>query len=204
MGTRDASRKIVVALATEELCKTKHLRNITVPEICEKAGLSKTSFYRLFNDKYDVALWIQSIPLVKGVGECGRTLTCEQGVAVTLQGQMLFKNLYLQAANAGEVLSPDEQARISSASMLRETIEQYHHQEVDDELDFMVDWLSISGREMVKKWLRDDKGRDVQTIAKYIADCCPARLRDILDNPITPSETESIDFQRFMLMALER
>lgn len=202
MGTGDVSRKIVVALAAEELCKAKRFRSITVPEICEKAGLSKTSFYRLFDDKFDVALWIQSIPLKKGVGECGRTLTCEQGVAVTLQGQALFRNLYLQAADAGEVVSPDERARCDSTAMLRETITGMHHVEIDDELDFMIEWQSVGARETVKSWLRDDCGRSAKEVAAYIAECCPARLREILDNPVSPGEAMPVDFQRLVLMAL--
>lgn len=203
MGANEVSRKIVVALAAEELCKEKKLRAVTVPEICARAGLSKTSFYRLFQDKYDIALWILSIPMLKGVGECGRSLTCEQGVAITLQGQALFRTLYLQSVDAGEVIAPDERARVDSTAMLRETIIDFHHLEIDEELEFMIEWLSIAAREIVKLWLKDDRGKDAATVAHWIAGCCPSRLREILDNPVNPGKVEPVDFQRLMLMAME-
>ena len=41
-------------LALAELLKTRNIHKITVNEILEKAGISRSQFYRLFKDKYDL------------------------------------------------------------------------------------------------------------------------------------------------------
>ena len=50
-------RKTAREILTEsfrELAGSKPVDKITVPEIVENCGYSKTTFYRLFKDKYDL------------------------------------------------------------------------------------------------------------------------------------------------------
>ena len=44
--------KIINAAA--ELMKEKNYRKISVAEICEKAGINRSTFYRNFEDVYDM------------------------------------------------------------------------------------------------------------------------------------------------------
>ena len=58
--------KEILAESFRELAATKPVDKITVPNIIENSGYSKTTFYRLFKDKYDLMAWdyaqkIQSI-----------------------------------------------------------------------------------------------------------------------------------------------
>ena len=58
--------KEILAESFRELTATKPVDKITVPNIIENCGYSKTTFYRLFKDKYDLMAWdyaqkIQSI-----------------------------------------------------------------------------------------------------------------------------------------------
>lgn len=49
--------KEILAESFRELAETKPVDKITVPEIVENCGYSKTTFYRLFKDKYDLMAW---------------------------------------------------------------------------------------------------------------------------------------------------
>lgn len=47
----------ILAESFRELAEKKPVDKITVPEIVENCGYSKTTFYRVFKDKYDLMAW---------------------------------------------------------------------------------------------------------------------------------------------------
>ena len=49
--------KEILAESFRELAATKAVDKITVPDIVGNCGYSKTTFYRLFKDKYDLMAW---------------------------------------------------------------------------------------------------------------------------------------------------
>ena len=49
--------KEILAESFRELAEIKPVDKITVPEIVENCGYSKTTFYREFKDKYDLMAW---------------------------------------------------------------------------------------------------------------------------------------------------
>ena len=53
---RKTAREIL-AESFRELAHSKPVDKITVPNIIENCGYSKTTFYRLFKDKYDLMAW---------------------------------------------------------------------------------------------------------------------------------------------------
>ena len=53
---RKTARELL-AESFRELAASKPVDKITVPNIIENCGYSKTTFYRLFNDKYDLMAW---------------------------------------------------------------------------------------------------------------------------------------------------
>lgn len=57
MAQADIYRR-TLAESLKELLERESIEKITVDEICEKAEISRRSFYRYFIDKYDVVSWI--------------------------------------------------------------------------------------------------------------------------------------------------
>lgn len=54
------STKKIFAESFQKLSKKKSVEKITVKEIIQDCGLTKTTFYNHFRDKYDLAAWIYS------------------------------------------------------------------------------------------------------------------------------------------------
>ena len=65
---RKTAREIL-AESFRELAESKPVDKITVPNIIENCGYSKTTFYRLFKDKYDQMAWDYAQRLQAIVGQ---------------------------------------------------------------------------------------------------------------------------------------
>ena len=61
--------KEILADSFRELARSKPVDKITVPNIIENCGYSKTTFYRLFKDKYDLMAWDYAQRLQAIVGQ---------------------------------------------------------------------------------------------------------------------------------------
>ncbi|MDR1467754.1 MAG: TetR/AcrR family transcriptional regulator, partial [Spirochaetaceae bacterium] len=58
--TRNTLRESLIALMKE-----KSILNITIKEICEHAGLSRSTFYTYYNDQYDLLRQIEEETLIE-------------------------------------------------------------------------------------------------------------------------------------------
>lgn len=56
------STKKLIANSFLELSKLKSLDKITVKDIAANCGITKTTFYNHFCDKYDLMMWIYMEP----------------------------------------------------------------------------------------------------------------------------------------------
>ena len=68
---RKTAREIL-AESFREIAASKPVDKITVPNIIENCGYSKTTFYRLFKDKYDLMAWDYAQKLQSIVGQTER------------------------------------------------------------------------------------------------------------------------------------
>ena len=62
MKTNTAVKKQLIAVAANKLARENEFDSITVDMICQCAQISRSSFYRLFQDKYDILMWCEQIP----------------------------------------------------------------------------------------------------------------------------------------------
>ena len=63
--------KEILADSFKELAKSKSFDKITVKEITDNCGYSVATFYRQFNDKYDLIAWEYSREIEKIMGKIG-------------------------------------------------------------------------------------------------------------------------------------
>lgn len=56
------------------------IEELTVEILCRKAGISKPTFYRHFESKYDVPIWFARFMCLETLDKIGRTLTWEEGL----------------------------------------------------------------------------------------------------------------------------
>lgn len=196
------ARRITVVSAANSLCAGSSFREVSLDSICARAGISKSSFYRLFPDKQDIAYWALSVPALLGVGETGRTLTCLEGVRYTLGGLATFKNLCVHALENPGDLVPGDRLHPMMMGKLRRTIRDHHGVEADDRLEFEIRWNSAAAVSVIREWLVAGCDVDVGEMASRIVGCCPSRLRAILDAPVDPRPCGDFDLKGLVFTAV--
>lgn len=201
-ASTDISKRIMVAVAANKLCEETPLKDITVWDICEKSGVSKSSFYRMFADKFDIAFWCQKFPIENGIGQMGRTLTCFEGISVTFEGLALFKSLFQKAKDPLCLVPLEERGRVVAANMLRDTLSECHGMEMDDTLSFQIEWITKAGADASRWWLDGRLDKSPAEMAELVESCYPDELRGVLNSPVNPLSKERFDLGRLILLAV--
>ncbi|MBW1710440.1 MAG: TetR/AcrR family transcriptional regulator [Deltaproteobacteria bacterium] len=71
-GPKKAKKKIQIIETAEDLFTKHGMKRITVEEICQKAGVSKMTFYKYFSNKVELAKYIWRMWLEEGIKEVDR------------------------------------------------------------------------------------------------------------------------------------
>ena len=189
----------MIATAVNELCKSTPFSSLTVDPICENAEVSRSTFYKAFSDKYDICAWYQDLMLKGGMGEVGRTLTCRQGIRATFEGFNCLKYLFNAMKDHPEATLRTEKARIEHVQLFRETLEQYHGIEMNDELLFLIEWNVIAYLRMSMDWMMGYRVEDMDSMVNLIASSFSPELLVAFDKPTNPIKDPVPLIQRVML-----
>lgn len=196
--------RATIAMAANELGKAQSFESMTVDDICQQAQISRSTFYRTFNDKYAILLWIESIPFEHGITQMGRTLTCLEGATVVLEGFGLFNDLLYSARNSTE-RQEDETKWIDKArDTFIETATVFHHERRDREIEFQSHRAATCLLQTTKAMATGLHEDTPAQAALLIANAFPPRLRALLDNPTERAPAAHINIGSIMLSELQR
>lgn len=98
----NAETKLNVVNAMADLMETTPLEKLTVSQICKASGISRSSFYRCFEDKYAVAQWHIQFVHLNGVDQIGRTLSWYEGYFRTEADFVKYKRFYAGASKKSD------------------------------------------------------------------------------------------------------
>ena len=75
--------KIEILKATTALVDEVPFDKLTIGAICKAANISRTTFYRYFDDKFAVAQWYANYAFAQGTNEIGVSLPWYEGYYIT-------------------------------------------------------------------------------------------------------------------------
>ncbi len=172
--------------ATAELAQTQPFESLTVSAICKAAGISRTSFYYHFDDKFEIVQWHFDFVAENNLFETGRTLTWTQAHYLNTYEVLRKKNLYLAAFESRGYQSLFSYSKRRRMETLKETITEYKHIPLDSELDFQIFALAESEVASISRWFKEGMPLDLKTLCEYLDGIVPKRLHDILADPVDP------------------
>ncbi len=138
----NAETKLDVVNAMADLMETTPLEKLTVSQICKTSGISRSSFYRCFEDKYAVAQWHIQFVHLNGVDQIGRTLSWYEGYFRTEADFVKYKRFYAGATKKSDYNTIDESIPRCRKETLIETIRDYHGKKLTTKLFFEIEALA--------------------------------------------------------------
>ena len=192
-----SAKRFNVAAATNQLCKTTSLDKLSVNEICEQSGISRASFYNLFNSKFDIPLWCQEVTHYVGTREIGRTVTILEGSRICCEGCLMFKDLMRESSLSKSGISISDNGFALGKNHLIETLEWKLGEPISEDHLFQVEYSSAAAAYLIDRWLAGAYSYNAEKMAEMIADCFPSTLRKILDTPVEHHPVETFDIASF-------
>ena len=186
------------------LSETIPFEELTISDICKASDVSRASFYRLFEDKYDAVNWFVYEVSMLGHAETGRTMNWYDASIITLSGFHLMRHLLMSACAASGYSSLGETSTRLRIAHLTESLEAYRHVEIDDTLRFQIEFFSHSEIQAVHRWYPVADTVSVEQMAANIETCVPCRLHDLLAMPNDPQKGQRLTVGRMVSLIQAR
>ena len=161
----------------------RDLAEMSVEEIAEKAGISRQTFYRNFSSKFDIFTWhaIQVERLY--LDEVGRTLDWETGYFHHFRLLAEERQAYAVGLRyTGDALFGTDPMPSHRREILIETLRDWRHVDLTDEMLFCVDAFTKLETELADKWFRDGLP-DPACFARRMCSVVPHALYDAMRLP---------------------
>ena len=176
------STKMRIVSALDELVGEKDYEKIHVSEICERAGVSRSTFYHHFEDKNAILQWHSVIAYKAGIDEIGRTLNWVQGHMVTSQFLSRYTNLYRDSGRGRDYGNVRQFFTRYRAETLRETVTDYIGAELTDEIEFQIKATAVLEAAMADERYNDKIELDIETYCRRLVRCIPRELYELTNN----------------------
>ena len=174
--------KMRVVAALDELVGEKDYEKIHVSEICERAEISRSTFYHHFEDKNAILQWHSVIAYKAGIDEIGRTLTWYQGHLITSQFLARYTNLYAVSGRGRDYGNVRQFFTRYRTECLRETVTDFIGAELTDEIDFQIQTTAVLEAAMADERYNGKITLDVETYCKRLVRCIPRELYELTNN----------------------
>lgn len=168
-----------------DLMETTPLEKLTVSQICKASGISRSSFYRCFEDKYAVAQWHIQFVHLNGVDQIGRTLSWYEGYFRTEADFVKYKRFYAGASKKSDYNTIDESIPRCRKETLIETIRDYHGKKLTTKLLFEIEALAAMEFKTLPWWHDDAKYPvTLEQKCQWMCELVPRDLFDMLNQPV--------------------
>lgn len=169
-----------LAKSMKELMKSKPLDKITVTDIVENCDVSRQSFYRLFQDKYDLVNWYFEVLAQQSFKQMGVLYTLKEGLMKKFQ---FIEQEYVFFAQA--FASQDNNSLIHYDfeciyNFYKNLIETKNKAPLTSELSFLLEMYCHGSVSMTMEWIATDRKQPIETIVDLLIEALPDKLKEQL------------------------
>ena len=172
--------KYRLAEAIKTLMETEPLDKITVRDIVESAHTTRQSFYRHFQDKYDLVNWYFERLAQKSFKLMGVQYTLREGLLKKFEFIRQEKTFFSQAFRSQDynlLMHYDYQCILD---FYTKWIEQKTQQPLTPQIQFLLEMYCRGSMQMTVKWVIQGAKESPETIVDLLIDAQPEKLRAML------------------------
>ena len=178
--SRDPERmKYRLSEAMKECMKYAPVEKITVKEIDEVCGTTRQTFYRNFQDKYDLINWYFDKILLKSFEYMGKSETIYEGL-VNKFYYIQQENLFFRTAfkNDDQNCLRDHDFHLI-LQFYTDQIEQKTGEKISEHLRFLLEMYCQGSIYMTVQWVLGKLKGTPEEIARSLVDAMPLKLMEV-------------------------
>lgn len=176
---KQGQMKYRLADAMKQCMKETSVERITVKEIVETCGTTRQTFYRNFQDKYDLINWYFDKILLESFDHMGEGRTVYEGLVKKYEF-ILEEKLFFRAA-----FKSDEQNCLKDhdfqliTEFYTNKIETKSGKKLTEDLKFLLEMYCQGSIYMTVQWVLGKKKATPEELAKILVDAMPAELASV-------------------------
>ncbi|MBQ8700300.1 MAG: TetR/AcrR family transcriptional regulator C-terminal domain-containing protein [Acidaminococcaceae bacterium] len=176
--------KEVLAASIMELAKTKSVDKISVKEIVKNCGLTATTFYNHFQDKYQLLAWIYNRNIEELLADTKSPINWQAALIAFCtplqENRAFYKNVLKNTA--GQTSFRYQTNDYAIALWMEYIRKREGWQEVPDEISFYFRFYMRALSEAINDWFLDGEKMPVEELAARIDVAMPEPLKPYLRN----------------------
>ena len=180
MVDRDRTKKEILK-ALIEITEETEFEKVSVRQICEKASMSRQTFYQYFKDKYDAAYYITEQVLQDNFQRLGSEIGWREAYLNT------FKCMESMSAPLARLGRSDEYNSIRKATVrnsrrdFQDCYLRLYGQKPSALIAFQMDYFSRSATEAPSDWIENGCVPPADVFIDYFITLIPAELKACLE-----------------------
>jgi len=176
--------KAVLAASLKELAEIKSVDKITVKEITQNCGLTPTTFYNHFQDKYDLIVWIYSVQLEKIMDKIGQNgynfpNALKDCIQYYAENKKFLINAITHTSGQNSFINHMSKINFNALSNYLKRINNFD--ELPQDLSIIVKMYVYGTVCMSCEWLIDKKPIVIDEFIKLLEEGLPESLKKYVD-----------------------
>ena len=173
--------KYRLAEAVKVCMKTTSVEKITVKEIVDACGTTRQTFYRHFQDKYDLVNWYFDKILLESFEHMGEGETIYEGLVKKfqyIQKEKLFFKMAFKSDDQNCLRDHDFEL---ITRFYTDKIEKKSGQKLSEHLHFLLEMYCQGSVYMTIQWVLGRKKTTPRELAKALTEAVPAELKAVFE-----------------------
>ena len=171
--------KYKLANAMKTCMLSSPVEKITVKEIADTCGVTRQTFYRNFQDKYDLINWYFDKILVESFRQMGKGQTVYESLVNKFE-YIQMEQLFFKAAFKND---DQNNLREHDFKLIRQfyidQIESHSRRKIDEKILFQLEMYCQGSIFMTVEWVLENTKFTPQELARLLADSMPAELAGV-------------------------
>ena len=179
-NNENTKQRFVAALTA--LMAAKPLDKITVKEIVEKSGKTRQTFYRCFQDKYDLVNWHFERLAEKSFLQMGVRLALREGLEEKfrfIKNEQVFFAAAFQSEDYNSLVAYDYECIMRFYTNI---IEKKTKRPLDADTRFLLDMYCRGSISMTAQWARRNMDLPPEKMADLLIQALPEPLEELLSD----------------------
>lgn len=178
MGKTQAT-KYRLAESMKQCMRTTSVDDITIRQIVENCGLTRQTFYRNFQDKYDLVNWYFDILLLKSFEHMGNGKTIYDGLKKKfdyIREEQVFFSAAFRSNDQNSLKEHDFELILQFYTNL---IQEKTGKAPDDTIYFLLEMYCQASIYMTVKWVLNGMKLSSEQLALSLVQSMPSRLEHL-------------------------